>query len=163
MCLCFLNTFCSGKLKAFATSVLAVRKRDGTWTNVNLPANSAFNAFIRAAKCQLGFSNWIIHALPSVSFLVSQKGPHTNKTSVCLCVLKLIDHAIQIHTYILYIVKYLSMYMYVCDILHIPNEVNVKNYPKIYIFTEVYLALGFTNIDSFNIHALFERFVLETS
>lgn len=35
--------------------------------------------------------------------LVSQKGPHTNKTSACLCVLKSIDHAIQIHTYILYI------------------------------------------------------------
>lgn len=95
--------------------------------------------------------------------LVSQKGPHTNKTFACLCVLKLIDHAIQIYTYILCIVKYLSMFMYVCDTLHILNEVNVKNYPKIYVFTEVYLALRFTGVHSFNIHTLFEIFVLETS
>lgn len=55
------------------------------------------------------------------------------------------------------------MYMYVCDILHIPIEVNVKNYPKIHIFTEVYLALRFTDVHSFCIYALFKIFVLETN
>jgi len=53
------------------------------------------------------------------------------------------------------------MYMYVCDILHIHSEVNVKNYPNICIFTDAYLALWFTSAHSFNIHALFEISVLD--
>lgn len=51
--------------------------------------------------------------------------------------------------------------MYVCDILHISNEVNVKIYPKIHIFTEVYLTLRFTNVHSFTIYGLFDILVLE--
>lgn len=35
--------FCSGRLKAFASFAVAVRKGDGTWTNVNLLASSTFN------------------------------------------------------------------------------------------------------------------------
>lgn len=84
-----------------------------------------------------------------------------HKTSAYLCALQSTDHAIQIHTHLLYTVKYLSVCMYVCDILHIPNEVNIKIYPKIHIFTEVYLTLRFTNVHFFTIHALFEIFVLE--
>lgn len=50
-----------------------------------------------------------------------------------------------------------------CDILHLPRKLNIKSYPKTHIFTEVYLALRFTDVRSFHIYALFEVVLLETN
>lgn len=53
------------------------------------------------------------------------------------------------------------MYMHVCDILHLPRKLNIKSYPKMHIFTEVYLALRFTDVHFFHIYALFEILLLK--